>query len=106
MSEKAFKYCGICDTKFPSIDAVVKHYRKNHPEKGFDCYDSNLTIGDKFADTAIEHYRQHMKNAHSREAELKTKLDGLQKLIPQYNAMARAITIIDHAILMQKESQK
>jgi hypothetical protein len=90
--EKSPKYrCDSCGKGIDSRKALIKHYRKDHPEASDVLWNAIGTTGDMFADTLIENisiqsadarrsafqYESNIKELEKANVELRFKVDQL-----------------------------
>jgi len=85
------KYRCNCDAEFNSIKAMTAHYRKEHPDDGYSCWDQIGDLGDAFANKAMQHLWDKYRAARDFEA----KYDCLAR---QFNELASKLNTIKQII--------
>lgn len=91
---KRKSYCCNCTAEFSSVAAMVTHYRKLHPDDGVGCYDQIGTVGDKFADSAIEQARIRTQHRADEAAAAESRLKQIEAFMPRFEASLRAFQAI------------
>ena len=85
--------CNNCDEPLPTKDAVIAHYRREHPEDGWGLWDICGETGDKFADSTANAIWQKLKDQNVQLSEARSKAEAYDKLLAQWNALCRALHI-------------
>ena len=98
----------ICDKGFAKgeLGIAISHFRKEHPEEAYRCWDSYGDIGDPFAAKVIEHIQSLSSEQGKQLREAQNKLKYYQTLIPRFNAMSAALNISEEAISSLRAFEK
>jgi hypothetical protein len=103
MSKKSSNYRCNCGKELDSKKEMIEHYRQNHPNDPFGLYDMLGTIGDSFADHAIQISRQHWHDVRDRtekiEADLKDTKAAYEKVAFAYKQLANAGSAAINALM-------
>ena len=87
-----------CGVQFDTKKAMVAHYRKQHPDNGYGCWDQIGDIGDKFANDAMEACQKRTSAAHNEVRELKAALVKYENMGARVNELVSAMNAIGFVI--------
>ncbi|HXN71519.1 MAG TPA: hypothetical protein VN861_03085 [Candidatus Acidoferrales bacterium] len=91
-----------CDDEFDTKEQLASHYRKEHPEDGYGCWDQAGTLGDKFSDNAmnavLERFMDERNAMTKTRTELKAYKDKHASMVTNYNELSRRLQIVQLAV--------
>ena len=90
-----YKYaCGCCDWQFVTMKETIAHYRKEHPDSGYSCWDCIGDLGDPLANSALEGMRERLLAQATRLDEARAKAKAYDELRPRFDKIARALQVV------------
>lgn len=100
MPKKNYR-CNICDEPealFHTRPQMIAHYRKQHPQDGYNLWDAIGELGDAFSNKAMADLRFAMGTGREQLAKAEGKAKAYDDLVRRYNALIRAVQIIKPAV--------
>jgi hypothetical protein len=86
--------CNLCSKEVKSEKALIKHYRKKHPNDAINLFGAIGTTGDKFSDKALSQLSKGSEHNKLRASTCELELSGLKvsynKLNFKYQQLANA----------------
>jgi hypothetical protein len=88
--------CNVCDHPrrlFASLQEVIAHYRKSHPDYGYSLWDIGGDLGDRIGNSAMEQMRDRCRAAERVAQESAAKAKAYDELSERFSALCRALQI-------------
>jgi hypothetical protein len=85
--------CNNCDEPLPSKDAVIAHYRREHPDDGYGLYDICGDVGDPLGTSGLKRMWAERAKYMQTEADARAKAKLYDELLAKWNGLCRALHI-------------